>query len=52
MIFEEVVTKTITSVLESLFGNKSEFNNTQILNDDEVNSAYDKTMKEYKDQKE
>ncbi|CAI9272692.1 unnamed protein product [Lactuca saligna] len=29
-----------------------EFNNTKILNDEEVNSAYDKSLKEYKDQKE
>nr|KAJ0213287.1 hypothetical protein LSAT_V11C400178060 [Lactuca sativa] len=43
--------QTITNVIESIFGNTSEFN-TQILNDDDFNSVYEKTMKEYNDKKE
>ncbi|CAH1442343.1 unnamed protein product [Lactuca virosa] len=49
---EEDVNKTITNVIESIFENTSEFNSTQMLNDDEFNSVYEKTMKEYQDKKE
>ncbi|CAH1432146.1 unnamed protein product [Lactuca virosa] len=49
---EEDVNKTITNVIESIFENTSEFSITEMLNDDEFNSVYEKTMKEYQDKKE
>nr|KAJ0222259.1 hypothetical protein LSAT_V11C200084210 [Lactuca sativa] len=48
---KEDVNKTITNVIESIFENTSEFGSTEMLNDDEFNYVYEKTMKEYQDKK-